>query len=132
MTPMMVSVGPQHKISKNFFDVARIPEINDRALNRSITDLHVELRPVITREEYVTWRAAWRKLYNELSEMIRVIRSIRDNKDGKLGQNHYDMIRGYRQADVEKYRSLARHMMDMRMISKLVAEHSYHKLNKAA
>lgn len=72
-----------------------------------------------TKEQYIAWRAEWRKAYADLSLTIRTARQIWRAE----GQEH-DFIH---QSNLFRYRKLARLMLALRRESKRRAEALYQK-----
>lgn len=88
-------------------------------LTSSLRTLAYNIRGNITRDDYLLWRTAWRKVYREVGDFLVGLKCARDGKTSGVGGNVYENIRPLRQSDVMKVKRYAHYLMLLRTVSKV-------------
>ena len=104
-----------------FADPRVLTPAHKRTLEDSTLLLSRGMKRDISKEQYLEWVAAWKKLYEQVSIVIRNLKSYRDGKVPDVGGNLWESIRPYRQADVEAIRRFASFLLELRAINKILA-----------
>lgn len=95
------------------------------SLDLSVIRMSREMKPIQSREEYLAWVAAWKRLYQQVSDVIRLVKAHRDGTAKGLGDNLWEATRSFRQQDVELLKLYATHLLHMRQVNKILAARSY-------
>lgn len=104
-----------------FNDPRQLTPAHKRSLEDSTLLLSRGMKRDISKEEYLEWVAGWKKLYEQVSIVIRNLKSYRDGKVPEVGGNLWESIRPYRQSDVEHIRRFATYLLELRAINKILA-----------
>lgn len=97
------------------------------AINQAVAVLTMGMKPIVSREDYLEWVAAWKKLYQQVSDLLYNIKTYRDGTfdDKRDRSNSWEIFREYRQADVMKFKKYATLLINLRHMNKVIAKHSY-------